>query len=63
MDQLMSVREPADLLSYSPAALQPVKVGRVTRLRAANAEQIIQWGPPSSAWSQAERSAAKVWRT
>jgi excisionase family DNA binding protein len=55
MDQLMSVKEAADSLSCSPAAirrwlhqgrLQPVKVGRLTRLRATDVQQIIERGLP-----------------
>jgi excisionase family DNA binding protein len=58
MDQLISVKEAADLLSCSPAAirkwlsqrrLRAVKVGRLTRLRLADLEKLVAEGLPGAA--------------
>jgi excisionase family DNA binding protein len=58
MDPLISVKEAAGLLSCSPAAirkwiyqrrLRAVKVGRLTRLRLADLEQLVVEGLPSVA--------------
>ena len=58
MDPLISVKEAADLLSCSPAAirkwiyqrrLRAVKVGRLTRLRLADLEQLVVEGLPTVA--------------
>ena len=58
MDQLISVKQAADLLSCSPAAirkwiyqrrLRAVKVGRLTRLRLTDLEQLVAEGLPSVA--------------
>lgn len=55
MDPLISVNEAAHLLSCSPAAirkwiyqrrLRAVKVGRLTRLRLADLEQLVAEGLP-----------------
>ena len=57
-DSLMTIEESAAALSVRPASvrkwihqrrLQPVKVGRLTRLRKSDVERVVQHGLPSLA--------------